>query len=228
MVSLPLTEEKRQAEWETIKTTARNNNFPTKFITRIKTQIQNKPPTANARDNNKKWATFTYHSSNVRKITNLLKQTNVNIAFGSANTIRQCMKPNSPAKTHDYNNSGIYKLTCMSCNKSSIGQTSRNLAQRYREHIRYIRNNDPQSAFAQHILRNAHEYGTITDTMTLLKRIHKTSLLIPYEQFFIQSFHHEDNLIPEQGTGEHNPLFKLALHTNTTSHPLQSRSIHPP
>jgi len=57
---------------------------------------------------------------------------------------------------------------------SYIGQTSRDLTQRYREHIRYIRNNDPQSAYTQHIPRNQHEYGTFTDTMTLHKPIHKT------------------------------------------------------
>jgi len=54
---------------------------------------------------------------------------------------------------------------------SYIGQTSRHLTQRYREHIGYVRNNDPQSAYAQHILRNQHEYGTITgttDTVTLV------------------------------------------------------------
>jgi hypothetical protein len=73
---------------------------------------------------------------------------------------------------------------------SYIGQTSRNLNQRYREHIRYIRNNDPQSAYAQHILKHLHEYGSITDIMPLLKPIHKTSLLIPYEQLFIQTFCH--------------------------------------
>ena len=65
---------------------------------------------------------------------------------------------------------------------SYIGQTSRNLNQKYREHIRYITNNDPQSAYAQHILQNLHEYGSVTDTMSLLKPKHKTSMLIPYEQ----------------------------------------------
>jgi hypothetical protein len=142
MLSLPLTEEKRQAEWETIKTIARNNNYPIQCITRLKTQMQSKTHIPYARDNNKKWATFTYHNPNIRKITNMFKQTNVNIAFRNVNTIRQCVKPNT-AKTHNYNNSGVYKLTCRSCNKSYIGQTSRNLAQRYREHTRYIRNNDP-------------------------------------------------------------------------------------
>jgi len=49
--------------------------------------------------------------------------------------------------------------------------------------------------------------------MSLLKPIHKTSMLIPYEQLFIQTFHHNGNLIKEQGTGEQNPLFHLAIDT---------------
>jgi len=106
-----------------------------------------------------------------------------------------------------------------------IGQTSRDLTQRYREHIRYIRNNDPQSAYAQHILSNHHEYGTITDTMTLLKTIHKTSLLIPYEQLFIQTFQNNSNLITEQSRGEKNPLFQLAINTGLTSQLFHNRRI---
>ena len=66
-----------------------------------------------------------------------------------------------------------------------VGQTSRNLKQRYQEHIRYIRNNDPQSAYALHILKNQHEYGPMADTMSLLKHEQKTPMLIPYEQLFI-------------------------------------------
>jgi len=147
------------------------------------------------KDENKKWATFTYHSPKVRKLTNLFKHTNINTAFKSTNTIQQSIKPKNPQKIPDYNRSGVYKPTCKTCNMSYIGQTSRDLTQRYREHRRYIRNNDPQSACAQHILRNQHEYGTITDTMTLLKPIHKTSLLIPYEQLFIQTYQYNGTLI---------------------------------
>jgi hypothetical protein len=45
---------------------------------------------------------------------------------------------------------------------------------------------DPQSAYAQRILQNLHEYGTITDKMSLLKPVRNATMLIPYEQFFIQ------------------------------------------
>jgi len=68
----------------------------------------------------------------------------------------------------------------------------------------------------QHILKHLHEYESITDTMSLLKPIHK-SVLISYEQLFIQTFHHNGNLITEQGTGEQNPLFQLAIDTMLTS-----------
>jgi len=42
-------------------------------------------------------------------------------------------------------------------------------------------------------------------------------MLIPYEKLFIQTFHHNGILITEQGTGEQNPLFQLALDTMLTS-----------
>ena len=106
-------------------------------------------------------------------------------------THQQSNMPPSP-----YDRSGIYKLTCMTCNKSCGGQTSWNLRQRYKQHIRYIKNNNPQSAYALHILNNQHEYGPIEKTMTLLKPLKNTSLLTPYEQFFIQAFHKYGTLFP--------------------------------
>jgi hypothetical protein len=42
-------------------------------------------------------------------------------------------------------------------------------------------------------------------------------MLIPYEQLFFQKFHHNGNLITEQGTGVQTPLFQLAIDTMLTS-----------
>jgi len=44
MQSLPLTTERQQSEWKTIQAMARNNNFPEKLITNLKTQMQQKNP----------------------------------------------------------------------------------------------------------------------------------------------------------------------------------------
>ena len=40
---------------------------------------------------------------------------------------------------------------------SYIGQRSRSLKQRYQEHMKYTKHNDPQSAYALHILNNKSE-----------------------------------------------------------------------
>jgi hypothetical protein len=99
----------------------------------------------------------------------------------------------------------------MTCDKAYVGQTSRNLKQRYKEHTRYIKNNNPQSAYALHILNYQHEYGPIEKTITLLKPLENTSLLTPYEQFFIQAFHKSGRLVSEQNPGEPNPLLQMAI-----------------
>jgi len=56
--------------------------------------------------------------------------------------------------------------------------------------LHYIRSNNPQSAYALHILQNQHEYGPMDNTMTLLKHINNQSLLLPYEQYHIEALHH--------------------------------------
>jgi len=58
--------------------------------------------------------------------------------------------------------------------------------------------------------------------MSLLKQVTKTSLLIPYVQFYIQSQYYHRELIPEQNTGENNPLCQLIFNPGITS----LRTIH--
>jgi hypothetical protein len=84
--------------------------------------------------------------------------------------------------------------------------------------LRYIKTNNPQSAYAQHILHNRHEYGTLAETMTLIKPIQNESMLLPFEQFHIQSLHQTGKLIPEQYPNDPNPLFQLRV-----SHPPPTR-----
>jgi hypothetical protein len=42
-------------------------------------------------------------------------------------------------------------------------------------------------------------------------------MLIPYEQLYIQTYHKNGLLIPEQHTGGTNPLFQLITNTITTN-----------
>jgi len=97
MLSLPLSTERRIAEWQKIRTIANNNKFSIHHIAKLRAEIQGKPQMNTTNNsNNNKWATFTYHSSKVRKITNPFKQTGIKIAFKSTNTLQQLTKTQNP------------------------------------------------------------------------------------------------------------------------------------
>ena len=53
--------------------------------------------------------------------------------------------------------------------------------------------------------------------MAILKPLNDTTMLTPYEQYFIQSLHQEGQLIPEQHPGEKNLLLQLAIDPSYTS-----------
>jgi hypothetical protein len=96
-----------------------------------------------------------------------------------------------------------------------VGQSGREIGTRYKEHIRYICNNNPASAYSQHILDQNHEFGPATETLQLLKHCQKEKFMNCWETFFIQKLSQTTGLIIEQNTQEPNPLY-------TVSHTLAS------
>jgi len=217
MHSVPLNPDKKQTEWEIIQSIAKNNNFPQHLLLKLSRQILHKVNNKKTNKNDKKIWTFTFHRPKFRKINNLLKNMNIGIAFKTTTTLHHLITPIAPTRLQEHEKSGICIITCKTCPKAYVGQTSRNLKSRFREHIRYIKNNDPRSKYALHILNCRHEYGNIDDTMTLLKQIDIPTLLLPSEQMYIHSFHHNNEQIPEQHLNEHNHMFDLR-HSNTTRH----------
>ena len=175
MITLPVTGKSKQEEWKTILTIAKNNGYPVNTLNNLKIKPivkkrkhQQNPITI---PHNKKWVTFTYFSPIIRRITNLFKYSNLNIAF-RANDIMQQQLSEKPTNK---NPSGMYKLKCNTCNNVYVGQSGRSISVRHKEHIRYIRTNNPLSAYALHILQNRLEYGTIADALQLLKTCQKNT-----------------------------------------------------
>jgi hypothetical protein len=115
-------------------------------------------------------------------------------------------------------NSGIYELICQTCNYAYVGQTSRDLHTRYKEHTRYINNNDPKSAYAQHILDNQHEFGPAHKTIELIQACNKRNETLHWENLYIRKYSTEGKLISEQTPHEYNILISLGrLATTHTS-----------
>ena len=166
MFTLLLGEVEWQEEWESLKQIARNN-YPINLLQKLKQRRQRKLShlTLLSKSSDTMWATFT--SPQIRKITNIFKQTNVKITYKTNNTILQLTRPTTNTPIPPHVNSGVYALTCNTCKQVYAGQTSRSLKLHYQEQICYIKNNNPQSAYALHIPQNHHEYGPMKQTMHL-------------------------------------------------------------
>ena len=132
MITLPLTEQAKQQKWNNILTVAKNNGFSLQIIRKLKQKIilktQETKVTPTQTQQKKKWVIFTYHIPLIQKVTNLLKNADLNIAFRTINMIYKQHRDRLPL--NKINSSGIYILKCKICNNLYVGQLNRNKTSR--------------------------------------------------------------------------------------------------
>ena len=176
---------------------AQENGYTRELIKQLEDQRLKQNQNNTKIQTDKKSTTFTYFGPSIRTITNIFKGTQLNIAFRPTNTIGTYIKEyNIPQD--DLSKSGIYEINCHTCDLKYIGQTSRDILTRFKEHCRYIRQNNPQSAYALHILNNQHEFGPAHNTIKLIKQCNKHRNLLLWENFYIQNYSRKHLLINEQ------------------------------
>ena len=115
------------------------------------------------------------------KLEKVFKMHNINIAYDGNGKLRDWFET-TKTKQNKEEKSGVYQLTCASCNKFYIGQTKRQLRDRVKEHKANIKNNQPHlSAMAKHCLEENHAIGEIL----LLDEVRKPWMLTHYENMHI-------------------------------------------
>ena len=145
------------------------------------------------------------------------------VAFRPTNTVHQQLAQNLKIPTP----SGIYQLKCNTCNNAYVGQSGRPITIRHKEHLSYIRNNNPTSAYALHILDNRHEFGPEEEILKLLKPCTKGTRMNCWEALFMHIHYKYNILISEQQVTDTNPLFDLArIPRDLQCHPLHSLFLH--
>ena len=191
---------------------AKSSGFSESIICNLRTKLTLKKQKheSTTKEPNQKWVPFIYFGPAVRRITNFFKDSNIKIALRTTKSIQKQL---SKDPCNFLNPSGIYKLKCNTCNKIYVGQSGRDIDTRYKEHIRYIRTNNLQSAYATHILQNRREYGPKNDTLQLLKACSKGTRMNCWETMYIQKLHQRNILITEQQVHEPNPIYNC---TNDT------------
>ena len=86
-------------------------------------KIKNKTKSNSQTKQKQKWAIFEYHNPVKHKVTNIFKNTDLHITFQVQNTTQYILRENK-LKADIYENSGIYSLSCNTCNLQYIGQTA--------------------------------------------------------------------------------------------------------
>jgi len=110
--------------------------------------------------------------------------------------------------TNIHAQSCIYQMESHICNLSYISQTGIGLKLRFKEHICYITSNNPQSAYAIHILHSAHEYGPVETTVTLVHYAQKSKRMNTQDNHYINYFHQHNMIIKEQNQKGKSPFFE--------------------
>jgi hypothetical protein len=102
---------------------------------------------------------------------------NIKIAFRATNTIFQQLSQ----KQKNSDPPGIYRIHCNTCKRAYVRRIGPSINTRHKEHVRYIKNNNPTPAYATHILHSRHEYGTAETTLQLLKYYQKVTTMDIWE-----------------------------------------------
>jgi hypothetical protein len=97
-------------------------------------------------------------------------------------------------------------MECMDCPLKYIGQTGRTFNSKYKEHIHDIRTNNSNTGYT---------YGTITDTMEIMKTERKGRYLNTLERYHIYEISKDNLHMNDTNVDIHNPIFK-AIHRNYT------------
>jgi hypothetical protein len=85
--------------------------------------------------------------------------------------------------------------------------------------------NNPQSAYAQHILNNRHEYGPINDTMSLLKQIKKLHCYYHTNNYISKHINITSSLFQNKAQANINPYTSWSV-THSSRHFLRDQPIN--
>jgi hypothetical protein len=103
----------------------------------------------------------------------------------------------------------------ISCPLKYIGQTGRPFDTRYKEHIRDIKYNNSNSSYCSHILKTGHQYGSITDTIKVIRIQRKGKYLNTLERYHIYKVSREGVQMNDAHVDVHNSIFEALQEVNT-------------
>jgi hypothetical protein len=164
-INIPMDIENFNEEINTIKNLAKLNGFSIDIINNIiknkqrklDIKIATKLKLQNQIEN--KWASIKFLGPISFKISKILNELGIKVGFKTKNTIFNTIKK-IDKPINKLGKSGVYKLTCQTCEGSYVGQSGRKIIERIKEHEAAWRNQKKgHSSFADHLIEYDHQFN---------------------------------------------------------------------
>lgn len=162
LINIPMNQENYQKELTTIEEIATNNGYTKELIQRRLRNIKKNKALAKiytkTKETNMKWNKISYIGPISNKITRIMNKNGQKTAHYNNHKLSHFFR-NDKDKIEKMNTTGVYELSCGTCEKTYIGRTYRNFNTRIKEHIAAYRNRHmDKSNFADHLLTSNHIY----------------------------------------------------------------------
>jgi len=177
------------------------NDYPLKFIfdtmnTRLRYLIRyrQKNTIKNPKETNCKWFVVPYIRSISEKFKHIIKDLDTRISYYSLNKLGSIIKRHKDILPNTSKMNVVYKLNCVDCNASYVGQTCRLLKTRIAEHRNHInRNTTTQSVITEHRIGLSHEFDWLNVDILDVERFYTKRLIS--EMLYIKL---QDNSLNQQ------------------------------
>ena len=150
-----------------------------------------------------------------RQVTKLFKNIQVKIAYPTNSSLQKLLHNKVTGKTDKYEKSGVYQLSCHTCDRKYIGQTGRPFHVRSREHQNDFRHMYKKSKFAQHLLDEGHKFGPAENIMDIIHFAKKGRMLDALERFCIYEVTNKGIQINDRLTVRKNRIFETLVRHHT-------------
>ena len=176
--NIPSTDADKVSEVQHVVDALKINGYTDQFIR----SCQNTTASTNQSQTSRGFVTLPYLQGISEKIARTLNQFNINVAHKPVMTVGSILKKPKEKFSKDLSTGVIYKINCKDCHKVYIGQTSRALRSRTREHKRAIFTGDMNSLLTKHCLTNNHNFDL--DDVKIIDRCSQWS-----KRLFLEAWH---------------------------------------
>jgi hypothetical protein len=137
LITYPISEQHRLQEEQVIAHILHQNNYPPISPSSLEHKSQYKI-TDTTKQTHHKWAILTYSGKETRFVTKILKKTGLHFAFTTRQNIGKLLAYKTDRPSDKCEDSGVYQLTCLDCQKCYVGQTDILFHTRFKEHTHRI------------------------------------------------------------------------------------------